>query len=127
MIYIKHIRELYKQFNVKLILNHEPLAGSADTQKRTISINLRYHRSDIDLLDTIFHELSHILSLDHGKFINYYRGNNKQIRSLALRAERYCDVMSRKFIKSLYPDIRMPPGSYSSPDSSQWLKDYYKS
>lgn len=129
---INWIKDFYKQFNISLkILTKSYAGGQTDIERRRVLIPISTLRqSDTRILHVVMHELSHHLSYDHNKYANYYKiiyknkitkKDIKLIRRIGLKAERYCDKMAEKLIKSFFKDLPCKIPQYSK----SWYKKHY--
>lgn len=124
--YIKEVKQLYKNNNIKLIIKQDinkPIIAYANCEASEVILFLDKIKNIKRFLEVCYHEFSHIICYRNNKYINYHTLGNKYITKIStkqlksclytsLKAERYVDNLAKIIIENDYPNIEYE-GSYN--------------
>lgn len=76
-------------------------------------------------ISTMFHELSHIICVVEGKWLNFHLDlcDNEYMRRNALRIERYVDKRAEEIMKLYYPELEFDK-AYRSKEDITWFRKW---
>jgi len=129
----KEWKSILKWYNIKLKAFNDDAddaaGGWADERNRTIAVNMEGGTKQ-DFVSIVLHEFAHFLNSQNNKYGPYHKILEKkrwtpEERELVIRtaykAEKYTDMIARKLMKVLYPDIKYI-GGYDE-THKKWLVD----
>lgn len=129
--YIKDAKKLFKKAGVKYRIHWQSrknIDASFIVNLNRIDIYAK-NLSIIEFLTSVFHELGHFYSYKNNKYEYYYseklRRTKKQIRhykAIALKAEKYCDMIGYGLMKTYYPNIPYMAVYYNKDVVADWKK-----
>ncbi len=131
----KLIRDLAKEYGVRLHFNYTELKhyGAARFWNNSISINV--NQSGLNMISTFFHEIGHIYCWNNGIWKAYHTGKDiddltiseKQafIRT-ALKAERWVDMWGKKEMKKHFPHLKYQDSYITKLDGEHFKKEIRK-
>ena len=102
--HFKKAREIAKEYGVRVYFRNAKNydCSLADPNDRTIQV--LYGEGVPHFWSTFFHELAHIYCADNNLYkkynTNFNKLSKKYLRKIVLRAERFCDKIGAKLMKS---------------------------